>query len=242
LAGVWLDLAKQHGLHVAIPQAVDPGKGPHWNDCRADCRHCGDQDDVSFLVELVEHLAKTHDVDRDRIYVCGESNGGFMTLRLAQEHPDLFAAFGAVAALMPANNRCGLPTKPVSVAFVAGTADKAVPFTGGGSSLAASGSVLSAERSVATWAGPARCSSSPTDQGLPDRDPRDGSTVTRQLRACEGGHEILLLTVNGGGHVVPSIAQPVSRAWELLVGRQNHDIETAVELLRFFLAHPRRPG
>jgi polyhydroxybutyrate depolymerase len=242
LAGVWLELAEEHGLHVAIPQAIDPGKGPHWNDCRGDCRHCGEQDDASFLVELVEHLARQHAVDRDRIYVSGESNGGFMTLRLAQEHPRLFAAFGVVAAAMPAKNRCGSPTSPVSLAFVVGAADKAIPHAGGRSSLAASGSVLSAERSVAAWTTVARCKHPPTVQRIPDRDPRDGSTVMRQLHTCEGAREILLLTVNGGGHVVPSIAQPVSRMWESVVGRQNHDIETAAELWRFFSAHPRNSG
>lgn len=241
LAGVWLELAERENLHVAIPQAIDPGKGPHWNDCRGDCRHCGEQDDVAFLVDLVESLSQRYGVDPKRVYVCGESNGGFMTLRLAQERPDLFAAYGAVIALMPRNNTCGAPKTPASVAFVVGTEDKPVRFEGGRAALAASGSVLSARQSIAAWTTLGSCVDRPEVERLQDLDRRDDSTVTRERHACPStGHEVLMYRVDGGGHVVPSTTERVSAAWEALVGPQNHDIQTAEELWRFFEAHPRR--
>jgi polyhydroxybutyrate depolymerase len=239
LARPWLKIAEREGIHVAIPQAVDPARGPHWNDCRRDCTHCGDQDDVGFLSALVEHLQRTHEVDPDRIYVCGESNGGFMTLRLAQQRPDLFAAFGAVSALMPADTECGTPTEPASVAFVVGTKDRAARYEGGAAPLRASGSVRSAADSIGAWTRVAKCAS-PSSRTLPDRDRADGSTVTVVTHACPAtGHEVIEYRVTGGGHVVPSVDEPVSRAWESVVGRQNHDLETAHALWEFFSAHPR---
>ena len=44
------------------------------------------------LFALIEEFVSTHAVDRDRIYVGGCSNGGFMTMRLIIDHPDYFAA------------------------------------------------------------------------------------------------------------------------------------------------------
>lgn len=212
MAGAWLEVAAQQGLHVAIPQGVTAASKRQWNDCRSDCRHCGDQDDVAFILALVRSLSDRHAVDPDRIYVAGESNGGFMTLRLAEEHADVFAAFGSVIALMPANDECGGPRSPASIAFVVGTDDKAVKYAGGMSSNVPSGSVLSAADSVAAWLAAGGCDTRPTTEPLPDLDPKDGSTVTLMRHACSRtGHEILLYRVDGGGHVVPSIEQRVSR-------------------------------
>lgn len=240
LARPWLRIAEREGLFVAIPQAANPGKGPHWNDCRGDCTLCGDQDDVAFLTALVAEIQRTHAIDPDRIYVCGESNGGFMTLRLAQERPDTFAAFGAVSALMPAKSTCGQPAVPASVAFIVGTKDEAVRYAGGRAALAASGSVLSARDSVRSWTKAAGCGA-PTSRTLADLDPADASTVTVFEHGCPTtGHDVLEYRVDGAGHVVPSIDERVSRAWERFVGRQNHDFETAEALWQFFAAHPRR--
>ncbi|MFH0944795.1 MAG: prolyl oligopeptidase family serine peptidase [Planctomycetota bacterium] len=44
------------------------------------------------LVELLDHVAKTHRVDRQRIYLTGLSMGGYGTWALAAAYPDRFAA------------------------------------------------------------------------------------------------------------------------------------------------------
>ncbi len=46
----------------------------------------------SRLVELLDLIIKTYDVDEDRIYVTGLSMGGSGSWRLAADHPDRFAA------------------------------------------------------------------------------------------------------------------------------------------------------
>lgn len=44
-------------------------------------------------MELIQHYVEDHpDIDSDRIYVGGCSNGGFMTMDLILNHPDYFAA------------------------------------------------------------------------------------------------------------------------------------------------------
>lgn len=233
MGGAWLATARAEGFHVLIPQ----GNGRQWNDCRSECRHCGNQDDAGFIVALVEEVAARFGVDPKRIYVAGESNGGFMTLRLATEHPERFSAFGVVTALMPANSDCEPPRTPVPIAFIVGSEDKSTRYRGGVSAAARSGSVRSADASVATWVKLGNCEEAKTT-ALPDRDRRDRSTVTLRRHDCPGDLEVLLYTLQGGGHVPPSIEQPVSRIWESIAGVQNHDIETATELWRFFAAHP----
>ena len=44
------------------------------------------------LFALISEFVENHAVDRDRIYVGGCSNGGFMTLRLLIDNPGYFAA------------------------------------------------------------------------------------------------------------------------------------------------------
>jgi predicted peptidase len=61
----------------------------------------GKEDDVYnvALMALVRHYVATHPgIDKDRIYVGGCSNGGYMALKLMLLHPDDFAA-GFIAAL-----------------------------------------------------------------------------------------------------------------------------------------------
>ena len=53
-------------------------------------------DDVAFFRALVEDVKAQHPVSR--VYMLGHSNGGFMTLRLACEAPDVFDGFVAVSA------------------------------------------------------------------------------------------------------------------------------------------------
>ena len=44
------------------------------------------------LFALIEEFVDSHAVDKDRIYIGGCSNGGFMTMRQIIDHPDYFAA------------------------------------------------------------------------------------------------------------------------------------------------------
>ncbi len=55
---------------------TDPGRG--W--------------DVQGVNALLDEVAATHKVDKDRIYVTGLSMGGFATWSLAAAYPDKFAA------------------------------------------------------------------------------------------------------------------------------------------------------
>ena len=224
---VWLDIADEDGLFVVVPQGIDR----HWNDCRADCERCGEQDDVGFLLGLLDEVAASYPVDTGRIYVTGESNGGFMTQRLGREASDRFAGLGVVIAQAPALDECEEPTSPVPVMFQLGTIDPYMKLDGGVGR--ADVNVLSAGETAAIWGAQNGCDGEPTTTSFDDLDPDDGSTATRADYTCTGA-PTSFVTMHGAGHVAPSIEVQVSKAWEALAGPQNHDLEGARVLWDFF--------
>ena len=58
-----------------------------------------------LILEIIRDLARRYPIDRERIYVAGCSNGGYMSLKMTTIYPDLFAASvpicGVVASLQP---------------------------------------------------------------------------------------------------------------------------------------------
>lgn len=77
------------GAHVLVPQSptrwMDSGEGTT----------SGQTDDIYYeaVKALIdEYIAENPNVDRDRIYVGGCSNGAYITLKLLIEYPEFFAA------------------------------------------------------------------------------------------------------------------------------------------------------
>ena len=78
------------GAYVLVPQC--PGA---WMDNSKSSMTHGEEEDVYHvgLMALIRDFVENHpDIDSDRIYVGGCSNGGYMSLKLILEHPDYFAA------------------------------------------------------------------------------------------------------------------------------------------------------
>jgi poly(3-hydroxybutyrate) depolymerase len=70
---------------------------------------------------------------------------------------------------------------------------------------------------------------------LPNLDKWDKSTV--RYHQYDGGlnnSRVGMYQVSGGGHATPSRAERYAFVWELIVGRQNHDIECADAIWNFF--------
>jgi polyhydroxybutyrate depolymerase len=210
----------------------------HWNDCRAECERCGEEDDIGFILALVDDLATRFDIDPDRIYAVGESNGGFMAQRLAQEATERFAAVGAAIALAPGNNDCAPSDDPIAIMYQVGTEDSLAPYEGGSTDEQIV--VLSADETVAYWVALNQCTAEPESTSYEDLDADDSSTASRDDYDCSAtGTALSLITLEGAGHVAPSIEIQVSGIWEGLAGIQNHDIEGAREFWAFFEGHSR---
>jgi predicted peptidase len=79
-----------------------------------------------LLVALLDHLAKTMQIDTDRIYLTGLSMGGYGSWKLAADHPERFAAVAPVCGAGNPADAEKLKQLPIWVFH--GTEDKAVPF------------------------------------------------------------------------------------------------------------------
>lgn len=122
LAGLtgFSEVAEREGFLVAYPDGLNGG----FNAIMC----CGGADDVGFIRTLIEDVAAAHNVDRDRIYATGISNGGDFVYRLAAELSGVFAAIAPVSGGMndawmekPEGN---LPKRPTSLIAFHGKRDR----------------------------------------------------------------------------------------------------------------------
>ena len=86
----------------------------------------GGDRDLKLVDVALESLRETYDVDDDRIYATGYSNGGMFTYLLWAERPGVFAAYAPVAARLRPSVR---PTQSRPVFHVAGERDRVVRFS-----------------------------------------------------------------------------------------------------------------
>jgi polyhydroxybutyrate depolymerase len=217
------ELAEREGFAVAYPDGI----GGRWNDGRRP----GSRDDVGFVRALVDSLRREVTVDSSRIYATGISNGAMLSYRLACDLPGIFAAIAPVAGALPVSlaERC-VPAPRISVAAFQGTADRSLPYGGGGNPPA---TVLSAERSVAFWARAAGCATDHPETAVSD-SVSDGTRLRRlDYPACAGNREVVLYTIEGGGHTWPGGPEASRR-----VGRVSREINATRVIWDFFQRHP----
>ena len=240
------DLADRDGFIVVYPDGIEL----NWNDGRmgeqpGDGAHAGRIDDVGFISALIDLMIRDHRVDPARVYVTGISNGATMAYRLACELSHRIAAIAPVDGGIPEMLlKVCWPSEPVSVLAINNVQDPIVPFEGGEihahSRRTSLGRVLSVNESIQFWAKRNRCSAQPLVRQEPDRDPRDGTRVTRmEYAAGAKGTEVVLYSVDGGGHTWPGGLQylPVS-----IVGRTSRDIDASEVIWSFFKRHSRPAG
>ncbi|KPK37632.1 MAG: hypothetical protein AMJ69_10865 [Gammaproteobacteria bacterium SG8_47] len=242
----WLDLAARHKFIVVAPQGEKGADGYRgWNDCRADAQTNPRTDDLAFVDAMLAALRVRYPIDTARIYATGTSNGGNFCYRLAQERSEVFAAVAPVVAAMPARNKCQIPSRPVSVLIMNGTADPILPYAGGPvgrrqRDQQQRGSVLSTEDSVKYWVTHNGTETKPVIGTLADVEPDDGGQVSvATYGSGRAGTEVVLYRVQGGGHTEPSLSEHYGWLYRRVVGPQNHDIEMADVVWRFFQRHQR---
>jgi polyhydroxybutyrate depolymerase len=162
-------------------------------------------DDVGFTRALLDDLSSVANVDANRVYATGMSNGGIMAYRVASELADRFAAIAPVGG--PMGTEACTPSRPVSVMHFHGTADAQAPFNGGqgrGNPLTNVRPVfLSVQHSLEQWIKANGCAQAPEVVQLPDIAD-DGMTVTRKTwGGGKDGTEVVLIEITGGGHTWP---------------------------------------
>ena len=92
------NISMEQGFIVAYPQGHNNLWNMGWDPitCSAGIM-CTEEDDVGFILQMVDTITQNHSIDNSRIYSTGWSNGCGMTQRLAVEASDVFAAAGCMS-------------------------------------------------------------------------------------------------------------------------------------------------
>jgi polyhydroxybutyrate depolymerase len=212
------DASDERGFVVVYPN----GLYTSWNAGKC----CGsaatlEVDDLAYVSALIDELAEQYCFDPKRVFATGMSNGGFLSNRLACELSDKVAAIAPVAGVIGLPLDDCQPPRPVPVMHFHGTLDTLVPYEGGGVYL-----FPSVDDSVARWREINGCGSTleiTYEQG-------DSQCVSPQ--GCEDGADVILCTVDGGGHTWPGGTPVPSLGWTTM------DLDATNAMLDFFEKHP----
>lgn len=178
-------------------------------------------DDLGYLMALLDTLRTQYNIDTDRVYSTGMSNGGFMSHDLACFRSSRITAIASVTGSMTTlrMNSCAA-VHPTPVMQIHGTADPTVPFAGGNGSV-------SVDALMQHWASFNNCAATPTINPVPNTNLADGSTVEHHVWPNgANGSTVELFKVLGGGHTWPGA--PIN------TGVTNRDINASIEIWRFF--------
>lgn len=223
------DIADREGFVIAYPD----GHRRSWHDARDKGPAAEDGvDDVAFISALIDHFVAHHSVDPKRVFVTGTSNGGIMTYRVACELADKIAAAGPVIGLMPdmPSYECK-PSRPVPMMIFAGNDDPLIPYEGGDVFGDERGKVMSAHATRAKWAELNGCEGADVQQTI-DPNADDGTRVQEMRHShCKDGSQVVLFTVEGGGHTWPNGEQYLPEA---VIGKTTRDIDASEQLWAFF--------
>lgn len=207
-------LADSRGFLYLHPDGtVDNSGHQFWNATNSCCDFFGaGPDDSSYLRALVEEVKAALNVDDRRVYLIGHSNGGFMSYRLACDHPDLFTALASLAGATWEDPLACAPASGVHVLQIHGTADTVIDYDGG---FFGGGNHPGAVETVEQWATFAGCSLVP-DTSAPPLDLEwqiagAETTVSRYTSGCSPDGSAELWTMAGAGHV-PSLSIDFSPA------------------------------
>lgn len=218
--GSFLSIADTANFLIVHPNGTIDGQGNRfWNTFLGN----SPVDDVGFLSNLLDTLQAAYNIDENRVYSTGMSNGGFMSYSLACELNNRIAAIASVTGSMIQSklNACN-PVRPVPVMEIHGTADAVVPYTG----LPVS-TFVPIPTLVDAWVGFNNCNPTPTVTPVPNINTTDGCTAEHYFYGGgDLGSTVEHYKIIGGGHTWPGSIFPI--------GVTNQDINASREIWRFF--------
>ena len=195
---------------IVHPQGLLDNTGvTHWNIGQSSV------DDIGFIEALYQKLISDYNIDLDKVYSAGMSNGGYMSYYLACDMSDKIAAIASVTGAMSSYTQiiCN-PVHPTPVMEIHGTYDFTVPFN----------DIISG---LEYWRDYNNCDLIADTTLIPDIVSADLSTVEHIVyNNGSNGVTTELFKVIGGGHTWPGS--------NFSTGVTNYDIDACVEIWKFF--------
>jgi polyhydroxybutyrate depolymerase len=182
------------GLAVVYPDAF----GDWAEGCGCSLAEERGVDDVQFISDLIDELDTRLEIDRERVFVTGLSEGAFMTQKLACDITDQLAGVATVAATMSvAVAEACTPAREIPVLMIHGTADPLVPWDG--ALDRGSTSTVAADTAAQFWATANGCGGGRSIV-LEATDNTYGIEVWREtFEECPINGQVILFRVEGGG-------------------------------------------
>jgi polyhydroxybutyrate depolymerase len=180
-------------------------------------------DDLAFASALLDTLLATYNIDPNRVYCTGMSNGGFMSYDMACFLSHRVAAVASVTGSMDRLHvsACN-PQHPLPVMEVHGTADGAVPFSGDNNKMAMD-SILK------FWVDFNECEAVAQFSLVPDTSVSDNCYAEHHVFLNgKYGSKVELYKIINGGHTWPG-ATPYPPS-----GNTCFDFSATTEIWKFF--------
>lgn len=168
-------VADTAGFILVYPQGTLFLGSPHWNV--GSWTLGSTADDIGFTEAMIDTLAANYNIDLNRVYSCGFSNGGYFSFVLSCQLSAEIAAIGSVGGTMSTEtyNSCN-PSHPTPVVTIHGTDDAIVSYSGGNPNNSESLSDVNTY-----WANYNNTIVPPVVSTLPNIDTTDGSTAELSL-------------------------------------------------------------
>lgn len=218
-------IADTYGFLLVSPDGDKESGGDEnrfWNASSACCNFFQSEvDDSAYILSIINEVKADFNVDSNRVYLIGHSNGGFMSYRAAYDHSETIAAVASLAGASHVDMRSA-PENPVHVLQIHGTSDGTIAYEGadiGGNAYP------SAKDTVAQWAEYNGCAAKANERELRDLVANlEGheSSVMVFNQGCKAGGSSELWTIADGSHV-PAFSDTF-----------------AEQVVEWLLAHPKR--
>lgn len=219
--GDFRPIADTANFLVVHPNGTTDGSGTtFWNAFGSPTETV---DDLGFLSALIDSLNADYNIDLNRVYTTGMSNGGFMSYKLSCDLSHRIAAMASVTGSMISTQIASCsPSHPVPVMEIHGTADPTVPYNGNPSLL-----MQPIVDVVSFWVNFNNCNSTAVETAVPNTNLMDGCTADHFLyTGGDNGATVEHYRVNGGAHTWPGAG--------ITIGVTNQDFSASKEIWRFF--------
>jgi len=123
-------LANAENFILVYPQGTLLDGSSHWNAGLDTPDNKSDADDLGFIEALIIELSTQYNLDLERVYACGYSNGAMFSHALACYKSNLIAAVGSVSGAMLDTSSFCSPVHPTAIINIHGTADNVLPYNG----------------------------------------------------------------------------------------------------------------
>lgn len=157
-------------------------------------REASNADDVEFVEAIAAEVSAYGEVDPDKLFALGLSNGAALVHRLAIR-TDLFRGIATVVTPLLAAEQPASGSKAVRVLQILGTADHLIPYGGGAGVLGHE--FLAAEESAALWASASSCATPPVEETTAH------GNIRIEYDGCADDARVVHYGVVGAGHGIP---------------------------------------